>query len=334
MPDRRGRGAPGSRVPPWLVWTGKLALTGLVTVFIVRRVGVDAAALGELDLASWELRPVPLVASVAALAAGYGLSASLWGRMVRELGGPRVPARTAVPLFMVANLGRYIPGKVFQIAGLAWLSRERGIPAATGATAAVLGQATALMGATLVGTAAFLSPALDPGIRLGGWIALGLTWAAVLATSVPPVTRRLEALASRILVRRTRGGRAGEGSEVEAGALRLRRAFGLRWTLLYAMNWGLYATAFWLLVLGLVDFIPFLYVAPAFAAAYVGGYVALFAPAGLGVREGLLVAFLAPVLSPEPALAVAVAARLWSTAVEVLPAALMAPGVLRRGKAA
>jgi uncharacterized membrane protein YbhN (UPF0104 family) len=96
------------------------------------------------------------------------------------------------------------------------------------------------------------------------------------------------------------------------------------------MNWGLYATAFWLLYMGLVGFQPFLYVAPAFAAAYVGGYIVLFAPAGLGVREVLLGAFLAPVLAAEPALALAVVARLWTTVVEVLPAAVMAPGVLRR----
>ena len=40
-------------------------------------------------------------------------------------------------------------------------------------------------------------------------------------------------------------------------------------------------------------------------------------------------AFLAPVLDAEPALALAVLARLWTTAVEVIPAGIMAPGVLR-----
>jgi uncharacterized membrane protein YbhN (UPF0104 family) len=107
------------------------------------------------------------------------------------------------------------------------------------------------------------------------------------------------------------------------------RGFGVRWTFLYTLNWSLYAVAFWLLFLGLVGWQPFLFVGPAFAAAYVGGYLALFAPAGLGIREGLLAAFLAPVLAPQAALALALAARLWTTAVEVVPAGLLARKVLR-----
>lgn len=311
----------------------KLALTVVVTAFIVRRVGVDLAALSHLDLSRWSPRWVPLTGSVLALAGGYAWSASLWGRMVHELGGPRLPPRTAVPLFMVANLGRYVPGKVLQIAGLALLARGRGVPPAVSAGAAVLGQGVALLGATLVGVSAFLSPALPPGVRLMGWLGLAAVAGFVAATSVPAIARRLETLAFRAAAasRRVRGMEpAPESTPMDRPPV-LTRGFGARWTGWYAMNWGLYATAFWLLHMGLEGFAPFLYVAPAFAAAYVGGYLALFAPAGLGVREGLLVAFLAPVMDPESALALAVVARVWTTAVELVPAALMAPGVLRRG---
>jgi uncharacterized membrane protein YbhN (UPF0104 family) len=65
----------------------------------------------------------------------------------------------------------------------------------------------------------------------------------------------------------------------------------------------------------------------AFAAAYLLGYVAIFAPAGLGVREGFLVAFLGPALGPGPAVALATAQRVWMTAVEVLGAALAWPAL-------
>lgn len=296
----------------------KLAATAAVTVFIVRALGVDASSLRSLDLSAWELNWLPLVGSVLALALGYVVSAALWGRMVHEFGGPRLPARETVPLFLVANLGRYIPGKVFQIAGLALLARERGVPGATAAGAAVVGQGVALMGATLVGATALLSPVLEPGLRRIGLVAVFLTWVVAGLVSIPAVARRLEALVARLS-----SGRATPA---------LHRAFGLRWTALYAANWGLYATAFWFLFLGTVGFQPFLVVAPAFAAAYVGGYLALFAPAGVGIREGLLVALLSPVMAPEPALALAVLARLWTTLVEVIPAAVMAPGVLNGGQ--
>ena len=57
---------------------------------------------------------------------------------------------------------------------------------------------------------------------------------------------------------------------------------GLRWLVLYVLNWGIYATAFWLLYLSFGESQTFLQVGPAFAAAYVAGYIAIFAPAGAG----------------------------------------------------
>jgi uncharacterized membrane protein YbhN (UPF0104 family) len=310
----------------------KVALTVLVSVFIVRSVGIDLEALRTMEAGGWSPAPLPLVGSVLVLLLGYAWSATLWGRMVRELGGPSLPRRTSVPLFLVANLGRYVPGKVLQIAGLTFLARERGVPPGIAAGAAVLGQAVAILGATLVGVAAFLSPALPASIRIWGWIGLGLVGVFVAATSVPGILTRLERIAFA-LARRVRRMKPGGEEEVHARDSAdpplVPRNFGVRWTLLYAMNWGLYATAFWLLFVGLQGFTPFLYVAPAFAASYVGGYLALFAPAGIGVREGLLVAFLAPVMEAEPALALAVVTRIWSTAVEVIPAAALAPRVLK-----
>jgi hypothetical protein len=64
----------------------------------------------------------------------------------------------------------------------------------------------------------------------------------------------------------------------------------------------------------------FLETAPAFAAAYVAGYVMVFSPAGLGIREGVLTLFLAPVTGQGTAAAFSLLARLWTTAVELLPA--------------
>jgi uncharacterized membrane protein YbhN (UPF0104 family) len=295
-------------------------LTALVTLFILRRIGLDLSSLGRMEMPAWNLSPLALTASVVVLALGYGVSASLWGAMVREMGGPTLPRRTTVPLFLVANLGRYVPGKVLQIAGLTWLARRHGVPAPVAAGAAVLGQGVALLGATIVGLAAFFSPALDPGLRLWGWLGLGAVALFLMGSGIPAVADRIRSTWFRL---------AGSAPPAPSSRPGTDRGFGVRWTFLYTLNWSLYAVAFWLLFLGLVGWQPFLFVGPAFAAAYVGGYLALFAPAGLGIREGLLAAFLAPVLAPQAALALALAARLWTTAVEVVPAGLLARKVLR-----
>lgn len=302
------------RLPRPLVRGLQLVLTVLVTWFVADRVGLSFGELGRLDLTRWQVRWLPLVGSCVVLAAGYAMSSLLWGRMVHELGGPRLPPWTSVRVFMVANLGRYVPGKVLQIAGLTWLAGREGVPPAVAAVAAVLGQAVALLGATVVGLGAFFGP--DERWRLWGWIGLGLVAIFIVLTSLPATTAWLERGWLRLA---TRGERADDVAVPSLGG-----GFGLRWTALYAVNWGIYATAFWLLYMGLEGFVPFLQAGPAFAAGYVAGYVAVFAPAGVGVREASLVAFLAPVLAPEPALALAVVARLWTTAVEVVPAALLA----------
>jgi hypothetical protein len=211
-----------------------------------------------------------------------------------------------VRIFMIANLGRYVPGKVWQIAGLAALARGRGVPPATAAGAAVLGQGIAVLGAAAVGLGALLR-APDPYPRWG-LIGAALVVAAAVLLAVPTLFRRVVGVWFRL----TRSDARPEVGGVHA----------LRWLALYTVNWALYAASFWVLArsLGLGgDPIP---IASAFAAAYVLGYAMVFAPAGLGPREGFLIVFLTPHLGAAPSGVLAIVARVWTTLVEVVPAGI------------
>jgi uncharacterized membrane protein YbhN (UPF0104 family) len=325
----------------WLRLALQFALTALVTAFVLDRIGFTLDELTTVDTARWHLHASSLVGSVVALLAGYAVSAVLWARMVAEMGGPHLPLRTAVRIYMVANLGRYVPGKVVQIAGLAWLARAEGVAAGTAVGAAVVGQGMALLGAFVVGLGAFFGT--QEAYRAVGWWGVGLATVVVAATSVPASARVLERLWRRLAGQRSEAESAGQASELESAgpgdvapvasgeSVAAQPGFGLRWTLAYTANWGLYAVAFWLLYVGLEGWMPFLQVGPAFAAAYLVGYLVLFAPAGLGIRESALVVFLLPVLPRDAAFAVALAARLWITVVEVVPAAALAWIQARRG---
>ncbi|MEJ2204830.1 MAG: lysylphosphatidylglycerol synthase domain-containing protein [Gemmatimonadota bacterium] len=284
----------------------QLALTVLVTWFLVNRVGLGLEDLRTLEPAAWTPdRPLLLGVSCLSLFAGYYLSAALWARIVVGLGGPRLPVFEAVRLFMIANLGRYVPGKVWQIAGLAVLARGRGVSPATATGAAVLGQGVALVAASVVGVWALL----DGPEPLRSWgLGVALLLAGALAVgALPPVFRRFVALGFK-LVRRE-----------PPRALASRIVMG--WLVLYVVNWALYAASFSLLVtsFGHPGLTPA--VASSFAAAYVLGYLAVFAPAGIGIREAFLVTFLTPHLGVGAAGAMAVVARLWATVVEAVPAA-------------
>ena len=290
----------------------QLALTVVVTWFILERVGVDLTALGAVDPTEWRPNPFILALSCVVLLLGYLFSAVLWGRIVRDLGGPTLPATTAMRLFMVANLGRYVPGKVWQIAGLAYLAKGHGVSGSVATRAAVLGQGVALLAASLLGIGTLFGP--NEVWRRFGWGGLvggiGIAVAIIAVVTVPPLFRRVIGVWFRLT--RT----IAPVSPPDAGNT------GLRWLALYVLNWGVYATAFWLLYLSFGEWQTFMQIGPAFAAAYVGGYLAVFAPAGAGIREGFLVALLQPTMSGEAALVVALVARVWTTAVELVPAAL------------
>ncbi len=298
-----GAGAPREgRLKRSLVLAGQLALSALVTWFIVDRVGLSFAELGTVD---WTPDLLLVSASCLLLLLGYFVSAALWGRIVVDLGGPALRSTDAVRMFMVANLGRYLPGKVWQIAGLAVMARGRGVPAGTATAAAVLGQGMALVAATLVGLGALVGG--PPEIRSWGLPGAAVVVAITALGLVPPVFGRATALWFRL-------------AKQEAPPA-LGSVHAVRWLALYFANWALYAFSFWLLAASFGyrgDVVP---VGSAFAAAYVLGYIMIFAPAGVGVREGFLVAFLTPFFGAGASAALALIARLWTTVVELVPAA-------------
>ena len=312
-----GGSSEGRPLKTWGLRAGQLVLTALVTWFIVSRVGLGLEELRSLESGVWRPAAAPFLASVCLLVGGYFMSAAIWGRIVEDLGGPRLPPRVTIPLFMVANLGRYVPGKVWQIAGLAALARTKGVPVAIATAAAVVGQGVALVAAASLGALALLvSP--DP-YPLWGTLTVAAILAGLLLVAVPGVYARVLGAWFRL------------ARAEQPAALTSQGAF--RWFILYLVNWTAYAGAFWLLALSFgMDGAPLL-VGSSFAAAYVLGYVMIFAPAGLGPREGFLIAFLTPQFGPGAAAMIAVAARLWTTAVEVVPAAgFWLSGAVRGGQ--
>ena len=66
----------------------QLLLTGVVSWFILRAVGLDLGELRAIDYGEWDPRWGILVLATLLLLFAYLYSAALWGLMVRALGGP------------------------------------------------------------------------------------------------------------------------------------------------------------------------------------------------------------------------------------------------------
>lgn|GEM_PF-439461 len=317
--------APSSRGRWWrrgwgkgLKWTLQLGLTVLVTWIIVSQVGVTLEEALALEAALPAVQPVAVIVSALLLLLFFGVAARLWGRMVAELGGPDPGWIGSNRIVLTANLGRYLPGKVWQVAGLAVLSRRDGVPVSLGVTAGVMGQAFHLAGAAIVGVVAL---GTLEGVAWGAWAGVAALACFVAATSIPPLLRWGFRLVFRLA-------RLDPTTAPSPDPL-----FGPRWVVLHTLVWCGYGLAFAFLVRGLGLEGGILPLAASFSAAYLLGYLAIFAPAGIGVREGILIALLRPSLGAA-AVGVAVLARVWMTVVELVPAGLFALWAIFRGRAA
>jgi hypothetical protein len=304
----------------WAGWALRIALTLAVTYFLFRSLRVSSSELSAVDLSEWRPDPWRLSASVVLLLAVFVYVGGLWSRMVREFGGPALKIGVAVWILFLGNLGRYVPGKIWQLAGLTYLAGKRGVSLPVASSSAVLGQVFALgaaaciaaLGAALGATSRYPEALLPWALALAGLIAL--------TTMFPVVLRFILRIAFKLSRRQH------EVPDVAAG-------FGARWLGLYMPAWLGYGIAFGLLWSSFPALPAVFWPAAVggFAGAYFVGYAALFAPAGVGVREGALALMLAPWTGATEAAVLAVIARLWMTLAELLPlGALGAAGALRR----
>ncbi len=237
----------------------------------------------------------------------------LWRYLLFSISGQRLKFWTAFRITVLSNLGKYLPGKVWSMMGMFYMLNREGYSTATAFVGTVLHQAF-----TLIAGALFVTAVLGHTIFQGLSI-LPLVLGVVLAVIIlyPGIFARILNCGLRLFKR---------------PPVVIQLSFGRSLVLLvfYVISWVLYGASFWCMLHGL-GFQPdsFWAIAAGFGAAYLLGYLAIFAPGGLGVREGVLSVLLASTMSPGLAAMIAVAARLWMTLIE---ASQLLPLVFAKGK--
>lgn len=305
----------------WLVRTAQAALVVVIGYFVYRSLAADLRGLSWDELARW--RPdAPLVAiSLVLLLGVYIAHAFLWRRIMVDLRIARPSARSALRIYFVASLGRYLPGKLWQLAGLAALSGREGLPAAPAAASAVLGQLGFLTTGLLLLAAVLPTGRLGVPALLGAAVLLlvtGAVWILLATTLGHPLRQQL--------VRRF-GHRLGPRlSGTFELAERIRPRDAALWAAAYAATWVVLGAAFSLFT---AAFVPGVFdhsreLGATVAASYLAGYLS-FMPGGIGVRELTMAGMLSETAAVPASAAVLVAAasRIWFTAAELLPLALV-----------
>ena len=97
----------------------------------------------------WHLQPLPIAIAFVLMLSMSVTTAPLWLIIYRGLGG-KVGTPTGIRIFLVTNIGKYLPGKVMHAAGRVALLGERGQSASIGVTSVLVELALSLLGAALV----------------------------------------------------------------------------------------------------------------------------------------------------------------------------------------
>src|SRR5437667_25251 len=108
----------------WLVWLAQLVIAGVVVAMVWRTFAANWREFTSLHVA---LAPKPgwIALSVLTVLATYAIQIESWRRILAGW-GQRLAYGRAARIWLLVNLGRYIPGKVWSIAGLIVLAQRAG----------------------------------------------------------------------------------------------------------------------------------------------------------------------------------------------------------------
>lgn len=262
----------------------------------------------------WQFSPLWIAGSVLLVFASYAVLIEAWRRVVLSM-GQRLAFLPAARIWFLSSLGKYIPGKVWTVAGAALLAQRAGVDPAVAVGGAIVLQALALAS----GAAVVVSTAPDTFQAVGPW-AVPIA-VAVIAMSIGGVAL----VSSQPFLDRV-------GRLLPSSWPRLRAIPASILALAFVANalaWTGYGIALLLLARGLLPGIVLSLpqAVGVFTCSYLVGFIALFAPGGLGPRESAFILILAGDIGLKPAAALALASRLLLTGTEILPAI---PLLLRR----
>lgn len=302
--------APARLLPLLRPIVGALIVAAVVYAVVAQWSEVRRAITGM----AWQSVLLALICVIAGTLAGV----MSWRALLAEEGHP-LELRDAGRVFLVGQLGKYLPGSVWAVLVQMELATRLGVPRARTFTATLSWIGLSLSSALTVGLIGL--PVMAEADTPLGW----LLWALLpiaLVCSHPRVLTKIVNLVLRMLRK--------PPLPHEFTWRGVLRAFG--WLL---VTWLLYGAHLWLLAnsLGAPGFSGFLRTLGAFALALGAGIVFIVAPSGAGAREALIVASLAGVMSKGEALGVAVVSRMVFTVADIGlagAAALSAWRLLRR----
>jgi uncharacterized membrane protein YbhN (UPF0104 family) len=256
--------------------------------------------------ASFNFEVIPLLLSTLIFAFSYFIQIWAWYFITIKLKIALSPSDTLRSWFY-SQLGKYLPGKVWLLLGRFYFYESKGKSKKNISVALYFEMVTIIAAAGLIFLAALIlyrEIGLFKSWNPSGWLVL-----LSLLGFVSLHPRVLQKILNWILAQFKR----------ETISLTISYS-NILWILFICIvSWVVGGIGFYLFVNALYPVAPqyILFLTGALAISSTLGLVALFAPSGLGVREGILVYLLSLMMAAPIAVIISILTRIWMTLIEI-----------------
>ena len=280
----------------------KLVLVAVLLICVCLAALVFVSSSSEINLATLLANPLLIPAVILQIIAS-GLFVAAWKVLLEVQSKSRFTFRECTAQIGVTLLGKYLPGKIWGLLGRSYLLTRRQLSGGDAMCLLITDQFITFYTGIMIGVVALLayySPALAVAIALIG------------VATVPAVSRHYDHIIGWLLAHGTALIRK-LSPNFEAGVICIQpRQFMLSF-ICYILHWLSTAAVLCLLFYPAISADAWLNCSLIIAAiplAMMSGFLAIWAPGGIGVREAVIVAILALQLPLELAATIAISYRL------------------------
>jgi uncharacterized membrane protein YbhN (UPF0104 family) len=275
----------------------------VIFVFLGKMVWENWAQVKE---ASFTFRPVSLILSTLIYAFAYFIQIWAWYLITLKL-GIALPFSETLENWFYSQLGKYLPGKVWLLLGRFYFYESKGRSKKAISVALYLETTTIVIAASLLFLVGFFLFKEVRSFYSGRQFVWGILLFLFACLSLHPGV--LQKIINWILTR----------FKKEPLSLSIAYTDILLILLISILSWAVGGMGFYIFITSVfsISSTHILFVAGALAFASLLGLIAIFAPGGLGVREGILVYFLSYLMPGPVAVILSVLSRLWMTLIEI-----------------
>ena len=284
----------------------QLVLIAALAYFMVP---VFADSFRKFNPSEWTINYWYLIASLLLMQVVLFAQSAIWSTIVGMF-GKKIGWFKAFRIAYLGQLGRYLPGRIWQLFAVVHLASKEGIRKEEATATFILSQ----LFATPPGLVIIIAYLFFAGFagKYAAYVPVAWVSAACLAVSLAIILRpRLFESSLNWILKVIRQ---------PTVTFHAEKKVGMKVLFFYFVTWNLYGVSFYLFLLSILPGYDFsiIEIIGAWTLAYLVGYWAIVLPAGIGAREAALIILLAPIIGTDRAGIAVIGARLWSMLGEIV----------------